>query len=66
MAQVKPKRMFWNIEIRKTDHVRNKFQGFGTELSYGEAVREAKRHAEKYPDDDIRIIETVGVVWKNY
>ena len=66
--QVKPTptRSFWNIEVRKTDHVRNEFRGFGTERSYGEAVRRAKQHAEKYPEDDIRIIETVGVVWRNY
>ena len=60
----KPRRPFWNLEVRKTGE--NEFKGFGTELSYSKAVQEAKQYAEKYSDDDVRVVETVGVVWKNF
>ncbi len=64
--KVKPKRNFWKVEAKEGGDFGARFNSIATELSYAQAIREAERYAKLYPDEDIRITEIVGVVWRNF
>lgn len=59
-------RMFWKVEAKKGGDLGAPFRSIATELSYAKAIREAEGYAKEHPDEDIRVTEIVGVVWRNF